>query len=72
VLDENSPSVRRYRSSFKLLDRDNSGTITTDEWERSTNIRGRMTSAKVDLNHPMDADTFVKHLLHLDTAAGGS
>lgn len=71
VIDEDSPSVRRYRSSFKLLDRDNSGTITAEEWERSTNIRGRMAEAKVDLTRPMDGDTFVRNLLKLDAAAAG-
>jgi Ca2+-binding EF-hand superfamily protein len=71
VIDEDNPSVRRYRSQFKLLDRDSSGTISTDEWERSTNIRGRFTEAKVDITQPMDSDGFVRNLLHLDAPAAG-
>ena len=66
-IDEDSPDVRRYRSQYKLLDRDGDGYIKSEEWERSTKIRGRMTEAGVDIREPMDADTFVKHLVRLDT-----
>lgn len=74
VIDEANPNVRRYRSQFSLLDRDRSGKITPDEWERSTNIRGRLAEAKANLTEPMDADTFVRNLLFLDgqTAAATS
>jgi hypothetical protein len=72
VIDEANPSVRRYRSSYKLLDRDGNGAISTEEWQRSTNIRGRLTAANVDLTQPMNSDTFVRYMLHLDASANGS
>jgi len=71
VLDEDSPSVRRYRSQFKLLDQDGDGFVKPNEWERSTNLRSRMTEAGVDLTNGTDADSFVRYLLLLDQKAGG-
>lgn len=66
-IDENDSSVRRYRNSFRLLDRNSDGRLSLDEWERSTNIRKKFADAGVDLRQPMDGDTFVRFHLTIDS-----
>lgn len=68
VIDEDDANVRRYRSQFKELDEDRDGRLSLREWEKSTRIRQRFNEANIDLRQPMDADTFVRHLLRLDAA----
>ncbi|MFV0442622.1 MAG: hypothetical protein ACK5Q5_03520 [Planctomycetaceae bacterium] len=72
AINEEDAVVRRYRNTFRILDKDGSGTLSTSEWEPSTNYRGRFNEAKIDITRPMDSDTFVKHLLKLDAAASAS
>jgi Ca2+-binding EF-hand superfamily protein len=66
VIDEDDANVRRYRNQFRELDEDGDGQLTAVEWERSVKIRQRFADAKIDLTQPMDGDTFVRYLLHLD------
>jgi hypothetical protein len=66
VIDENDANVRRYRNQFRELDADGDGRLTALEWEKSVKIRQRFAEARIDLTQPMDGDTFVRYLLHLD------
>jgi Ca2+-binding EF-hand superfamily protein len=68
-IDESNPSVRRYRSYFKLLDRDGNGTVDLQEWERGENTRKKFTSAGIEIV-AMDADTFIRQFMKVDAAAG--
>ncbi len=66
VINEDDANVRRYRNQFRELDEDGDGQLTAVEWERSVKIRQRFVDAGIDLKQPMDGDTFVRYLLHLD------
>lgn len=64
-IDEGNADVKRYRTFFKLLDKDHDGTISLQEWDASRQIRQKFSDAGITLQ-PMDGDTFVRYHLHVD------
>lgn len=50
---------------FDQFDRDSDDKLTSQEWQRSRNIRGDFTNAGVDLSQPMTRDEFVAHYLRI-------
>jgi Spy/CpxP family protein refolding chaperone len=53
----------RARQSFSLLDRDNDGKLTAEEWARSRNLRPAFDRAKITIEFPVNLETFVKQYL---------
>ena len=64
-VDMDSPEARQARSMFRLMDRDRSGNITAEEWERSRRIKPMFESAGIDLSKPMTVDVFVGQYVQL-------
>ncbi|GDY08459.1 hypothetical protein LBMAG52_19450 [Planctomycetia bacterium] len=55
------------RSTFRNLDRNSDGKLTTEEWHRSRSTRTKFENAKVTLDCPADVEAFVKRYLSLES-----
>lgn len=58
-VDMSSPEAIRGRNMFRLLDKDRSGNISTEEWQASSRLKPMFENAGVDLSKPMDQNAFI-------------
>jgi len=56
------------RWSFRVLDRNSDGKLTTEEWHRSRNTRIKFEQAEITLEFPIQVEAFVKKYLEMDHA----
>jgi len=55
---------------FGILDKDEDGAISAEEWASSIRIRGMFEDGGLDLSEPMPQDTFVQNYVSLSSADG--
>jgi len=66
-VDMDSPEAAQGLRMFKLLDRDKSGNVTTEEWERSRKLKPQFENAGIDLTKPLAQDSFVSLYVQLNS-----
>lgn len=66
-VDMSSPEAIRGRNMFRLLDKDRSGNISTEEWQASSRLKPMFENAGVDLSKPMDQDAFITQYVKIES-----
>lgn len=56
---------RQASNMFSMLDANHDGSISPEEWKRSSKLRPQFEAAGVDLSAPMSRDAFVQHYLRV-------
>lgn len=64
-LNEDNPLVKKGRHYFGLMDRNGDKTLSIKEWQRSRRLRPVFERDGIDLEKPMDRDTFVSNYVRL-------
>jgi hypothetical protein len=70
VVDETSLEARQARNKFAALDSDGDGSVSTEEWARSRQLKPLFEAAGVDLSQPMSADQFVMNYVRITAPKG--
>ncbi len=63
---EAEPHVKQAERFFSILDRDRDGSLSGQEWQRSSNLRSKFEQAGVSLSEPMPKESFVKYYVHIN------
>ncbi|MEZ6068010.1 MAG: hypothetical protein R3B90_20380 [Planctomycetaceae bacterium] len=64
-INDSDPNTRRYRSYFKLLDRNSDGKVDLSEWEKGENTRRKFNDAGIKIEE-MDSDAFIRGFMRVD------
>ncbi len=59
------PHVKQAERYFLILDKDRNGSLTEQEWQRSTSIRAKFEQAGANFAQPMPKEDFVKYYVHI-------
>ena len=65
----NSDELRTVAEArFKLMDQNGDGSLSPEEWSKSTKMKPKFEAAGIDLGSPMPKEAFVAHFVRVESS----